>query len=143
MEYLGNSIDSASTRAFSRLRPGRGKGKSGACKRPGLCDAGVLAERSVAQPGRALGLGPRRRRFKSCRSDHPSLCELWMAGHFAAFDPWPNGWGAWWKGWKGSRGRAGRCRREWVVEKIGEIGEIGGFGGGSFVREGAKNGKPI
>ncbi len=26
--------------------------------------------RSVAQPGRALGLGPRRRRFKSCRSDH-------------------------------------------------------------------------
>jgi hypothetical protein len=26
--------------------------------------------RNVAQPGRALGLGPRRRRFKSCRSDH-------------------------------------------------------------------------
>src|ERR1035437_6547713 len=26
--------------------------------------------RSVAQPGRALGLGPRCRRFKSCRSDH-------------------------------------------------------------------------
>ena len=29
-----------------------------------------LSDRSVAQPGRALGLGPRRRRFKSCRSDH-------------------------------------------------------------------------
>src|ERR1017187_28098 len=28
------------------------------------------SRRSVAQPGRALGLGPRRRRFKSCRSDH-------------------------------------------------------------------------
>lgn len=27
--------------------------------------------RDVAQPGRALGLGPRRRRFKSCRPDHP------------------------------------------------------------------------
>ena len=26
--------------------------------------------RDVAQPGRALGLGPRRRRFKSCRPDH-------------------------------------------------------------------------
>ncbi len=26
--------------------------------------------RSVAQPGRALALGARRRRFKSCRSDH-------------------------------------------------------------------------
>jgi 2-dehydropantoate 2-reductase len=33
------------------------------------CNSGVPA-RSVAQPGRALGLGPRRRRFKSCRSDH-------------------------------------------------------------------------
>ena len=30
----------------------------------------VWKARSVAQPGRALGLGPRRRRFKSCRSDH-------------------------------------------------------------------------
>lgn len=28
--------------------------------------------RDVAQPGRALGLGPRRRRFKSCRPDQPS-----------------------------------------------------------------------
>src|SRR5947207_3264258 len=31
---------------------------------------GLAEARSVAQPGRALGLGPRRRRFKSCRSDH-------------------------------------------------------------------------
>ena len=40
-----------------------------------LCGEGRVCEgrsslRSVAQPGRALGLGPRRRRFKSCRSDH-------------------------------------------------------------------------
>ena len=30
----------------------------------------ALTVRDVAQPGRALGLGPRRRRFKSCRPDH-------------------------------------------------------------------------
>lgn len=31
---------------------------------------GCVPERNVAQPGRALGLGPRSRRFKSCHSDH-------------------------------------------------------------------------
>src|ERR1700690_2969919 len=41
----------------------------------------IAARRSVAQPGRALALGARRRRFKSCRSDHFS------SGRFAlAFD---------------------------------------------------------
>ena len=30
----------------------------------------MAARRSVAQPGRALALGARRRRFESCRSDH-------------------------------------------------------------------------
>src|ERR1035438_8994634 len=43
--------------------------------RCGILDAGC---RSVAQPGRALGLGPRRRRFKSCRSDH-SIIEIGRA----------------------------------------------------------------
>ena len=37
-------------------------------------------DRSVAQPGRALGLGPRRRRFKSCRSDHFSFFDSWRLG---------------------------------------------------------------
>src|SRR6202020_1156455 len=32
--------------------------------------ATMAVRRSVAQPGRALALGARRRRFESCRSDH-------------------------------------------------------------------------
>ena len=35
-----------------------------------LAIALILLVRSVAQPGRALALGARRRRFESCRSDH-------------------------------------------------------------------------
>ena len=31
-------------------------------------------KRGVAQPGRALGLGPRSRRFESCRPDNPGSC---------------------------------------------------------------------
>ena len=38
-------------------------------------------DRSVAQPGRALGLGPRRRRFKSCRSDHFFHNGKWPPDH--------------------------------------------------------------
>ena len=34
-----------------------------------------ISVRDVAQPGRALGLGPRRRRFKSCRPDHSSFVD--------------------------------------------------------------------
>lgn len=39
--------------------------------------------RDVAQPGRALGLGPRRRRFKSCRPDHFSPALQSLAGRTA------------------------------------------------------------
>src|ERR1022692_3695809 len=47
-----------------------------------------LSDRSVAQPGRALGLGPRRRRFKSCRSDHFSTFDsLGLGGTKADFTP--------------------------------------------------------
>ncbi len=35
-----------------------------------LCDEMKFACRGVAQPGSALGLGPRGRRFKSSRPDH-------------------------------------------------------------------------
>ena len=47
-------------------------------------DSFVLV-RDVAQPGRALGLGPRRRRFKSCRPDQPfvgCLCSQFFPSVF-------------------------------------------------------------
>ena len=81
--------------------------------------------RSVAQPGRALGLGPRRRRFKSCRSDQPfvNLLSLGGVNNLFPFGPRRSGlanvfhhliyadWGAQFKGRVGGNDFANRERR--------------------------------
>ena len=58
------------------------------CAPAALWDIGrPVGCRSVAQPGRALGLGPRRRRFKSCRSDQFLKWELRWQCHPALSRP--------------------------------------------------------
>jgi hypothetical protein len=68
----------ANPRTVSRYTRQRRWGKIFIAERGGLVFTDRSVYRSVAQPGRALGLGPRRRRFKSCRSDQcPQASSSW------------------------------------------------------------------